>query len=292
MNGFFQTARNFAAQCLAFGGLGLFAYSAHHVSQNGELPDLPDFAIPLIGGGGVEETAPVDVEVADHRQLVILDPGHGGSQPGTVAGGNLEKELNLDTAQRVAALLRKQDIRVEFTREDDRNLKLNERAVIANKRPAALFVSIHHNANRLSQPHGAEVHYTFPKPSSVARSQRLLFAVDDGEEFVDRRSETLAFEIQRELCAASGANDRGIKNGMLAMTRWVSAPAVLVECGFLSNPTESQKLSTSSYRDKVSKGIANGIVAYLKKRSDDVMLGVSFPDRQARSELAELRELE
>ena len=90
------------------------------------------------------------------------------------------------------------------------------------------------------------------------------------------------------LCEATGAADRGIKYHRFAVTRWVSIPAVLVECGFLSNSAERAKLLRESYRDKISKGIASGVLEYLAMVEAEPTLGVSFPDRASQPELAEI----
>ena len=271
-------------QCLAFAGLALFVVAAVKLSGFADRVGSPFSAKQKDTPEELSEPEPVD-----NRQLVIIDPGHGGRDGGTIAGGALEKALNLDTAKRVARHLEAGGVRVAFTREDDSTLELNERARMSNKTPAALFVSIHQNAVAANRaPNGIETYYTYPKPSSVMRAQRALFDAKDGETFVDRRGEELARRIQQAACSATGASDRGIKNRNFVVTRYVSAPAVLIECGFLSNPAENAKLRNESYREKLSQGIAKGLLEYLNERETDPMLGVSFPDRVVTSELADI----
>ena len=273
-------------QILAFAGLALFVLAVLKLSPFGGGWWRGD------GGAPTETAAPAD-EVAppeeDTRQVVVLDAGHGGRDGGTVAGGALEKALNLDMVKRVARHLDKAGLRVVFTREDDQTLPLSERARISNRTPEALFVSIHQNAVAGSRSaNGIETYYSHPKSSSVMRPQRELFGARSDETFIDRRGEELARLIQSAVCGATGATDRGIKNKNLAVTRWVSCPAVLVECGFLSNPAEAAKLAREDYREILSKGIAGGIAAFLDERERDPLFGVSFPDRAATSELADI----
>jgi N-acetylmuramoyl-L-alanine amidase len=281
-----QIAGKISVQLLAFAGLGLFVIAAIKLSNRGG-EWLAPAGSPTGSGDAGEHFE--DAPPGDDRQLVILDPGHGGRDGGTVAGGALEKALNLDTAERVARHLEAGGVRVMFTRDDDRTLELSERARLSNRTPAALFVSIHQNAVAGGRSaNGVETYYSHPKPSSVLRPQRSLFEVRNGESFIDRRGEEFARSVQSAVCDATGANDRGIKNKNLAVTRWVSCPAILVECGFLSNPAESKKLQSESYRETISRGIADGVLAFLKQRESDPLLGVSFPDRVATSELADI----
>ena len=212
----------------------------------------------------------------DLRRVVVLDPGHGGTDGGTVAGKSLEKQLNLDASHRVAKRLKAAGYRVVFTREDDKYLTLAKRAEIANRFPGAIFVSIHHNASTVSGPRGVETYFTGVKPSSVRGIQRRRFGLDSKDRFSDSRGELLAKHIQKTFCIATGADDRGIKDRPLAVTRQVSCPAVLVECGFLSNPTERKKLGSNSYRDKMSAGIASGIVDFLNEVKSDAYYGVTI----------------
>jgi N-acetylmuramoyl-L-alanine amidase len=275
-----------AVQTLAFGGLALFAVAAGKLSTRSG-----DFSLPsgsFASHAKNSDSQPREQEETDPRPIVILDPGHGGKDGGTVAGGALEKALNLDTSLRVANLLENNGVRVLFTRDDDSFVELNDRAREANRRPNAVFVSIHHNASDSKTPSGIETYYSYPKPSSVQRPQRELFAAKQNEPFIDRRGEELARRIQTKICDATNASDRGIKNHPFAVTRWVSGPAVLVECGFLSNPAECAKLRTDAYRDKLASGIANGLLEYLQDLANDPMVGVSFPDRVTRPELADI----
>jgi N-acetylmuramoyl-L-alanine amidase len=215
-------------------------------------------------------------KVIDTRPVVIIDPGHGGSDGGTVAGGALEKELNLQVANLVGMKLTKAQVNVQFTRDSDLKVNLSERSNLANEYPGALFVSIHHNASTVPEAHGVEIYYAQSKPDSVMVSQRQYFKLGKNDSFSDDRGKLLAGHVQYLLCSMTGAKDRGIRDSRLAMTRWVSCPSILIECGFLSNAKECSNLSSSAYREKMSAGIAGGVLKYLKMVDADPYYGTSI----------------
>lgn len=215
-------------------------------------------------------------KVIDTRPVVIIDPGHGGSDGGTVAGGALEKELNLQVANLVGMKLTKAQVNVQFTRDSDLKVNLSERSNLANEYPGALFVSIHHNASTVPEAHGVEIYYAQSKPDSVMVSQRQYFKLGKNDSFSDDRGKLLAGHVQYLLCSMTGAKDRGIRDSRLAMTRWVSCPSILIECGFLSNAKECSNLISSAYREKMSAGIAGGVLKYLKMVDADPYYGTSI----------------
>ncbi|MBT7982870.1 MAG: N-acetylmuramoyl-L-alanine amidase [Akkermansiaceae bacterium] len=215
-------------------------------------------------------------KVIDTRPVVIIDPGHGGSDGGTVAGGALEKELNLQVGNLVGMKLTKAQVNVQFTRDSDLKVNLSERSNLANEYPGALFVSIHHNASTAPEAHGVEIYYAQSKPDSVMVSQRQYFKLGKNDSFSDDRGKLLAGHVQYLLCSMTGAKDRGIRDSRLAMTRWVSCPSILIECGFLSNAKECSNLISSAYREKMSTGIAGGVLKYLKMVDADPYYGTSI----------------
>tara|TARA_B110000438_G_scaffold287086_1_gene319000 strand:- start:616 stop:1521 length:906 start_codon:yes stop_codon:yes gene_type:complete len=234
----------------------------------------------LVNGSGNEINKDIDNSktraLIDTRPVVIIDPGHGGSDGGTVAGGALEKELNLEVANLVGRKLTKAQVNVRFTRDSDIKVNLSERSKLANEHPGALFISIHHNASTFPEAHGVEIYYAQSKPDSVILSQRQYFKLGRDDSFSDHRGKLLAGHVQRLLCSMTGANDRGIRDSRLAMTRWVSCPSILIECGFLSNAKECSNLSSSGYREKMSAGIAAGVLKYLKMVDTDPYYGTSI----------------
>ena len=220
------------------------------------------------------------------KPLVILDPGHGGKDGGTVSGDVLEKNLNLLLVKKIANELKRHQISVVTTRSVDEMVGLSDRALIANKYPNAIFVSIHHNAATLNSAKGIETYYSNKKPKSLKIEQMRLLKIKEGEAFVDNRSKMLAKLLHSSVCQVTDAADRGVRDRSLAMTRWVSCPSVLIECGFLTNPEEKLDLLSESYRDALSRGVTDGILKYFSEVNNDSYYGVNF--KKAPRAIAEL----
>lgn len=183
----------------------------------------------------------------DHY-VVYIDPGHGGSDPGASGNGIIEKELNLQLAIKVRDKLRSQDVEVVMSREDDVYVSLQERAMQANSVTPDAFVSIHNNSFDGSSANGIETFYT----KSIDKS--------------------LADGIQSRLIANTNAANRGVKLGKLYVTRKTTMPAVLVEGGFMTNPTEAEKLKTDSYQEAIANAIVDGTMNYLQS---NIQLNIS-----------------
>ena len=220
------------------------------------------------------------------KPLVILDPGHGGKDGGTVSGDVLEKNLNLLLVKKIANELKRYQISVVTTRSVDEMVGFSDRALIANKYPNAIFVSIHHNAATLNSAKGIETYYSNKKPKSLKIEQMRLLKIKEGEAFVDNRSKMLAKLLHSSVCQVTDAADRGVRDRSLAMTRWVSCPSVLIECGFLTNPEEKLDLLSESYRDALSRGVTDGILKYFSEVNNDSYYGVTF--KNAPRAIAEL----
>jgi N-acetylmuramoyl-L-alanine amidase len=211
--------------------------------------------------------------------LVVIDPGHGGWDTGAVAQGVVEKDLNLDVGLRVSQALRARGVIVKLTRADDHFIPLEGRVRMANGWPGAIFVSIHFNdapntSRAPSKASGIETFYSDTRePAPVAdwiwtsafggqRESPAAVAAQQNEAV--RRSQALADSIQGTLIASTAAADRGIKERALYVTRRVQGPAVLVEGGFVSHPSEARRLGDRAYRQQLADSIAGGIIKYLE----------------------------
>ncbi|MBL9117265.1 MAG: N-acetylmuramoyl-L-alanine amidase [Verrucomicrobiaceae bacterium] len=171
---------------------------------------------------------------------VVLDPGHGGHDRGCGIGYVFEKHLALDTARRVEQLLRKAGLRVVMTRSRDVFIPLSERAAMGNRYGNAIFVSLHYNYNR-GGGGGVESYHHFSA------------------------SYSLAAYIQAYMVQSTHMTNRGVKKASFHVIRNTTRnPAVLIECGFVSNPTERARMLTGEFRARLAEGIAQGIVAYQK----------------------------
>jgi len=174
---------------------------------------------------------------------VILDPGHGGHDRGAAIGYVYEKHLALDTARRVEEILRKQGYKVIMTRNRDVFIPLPDRAAIGNRYRNAIFVSIHYNYNRSGSGQGVETFHHFAG------------------------SYSLASYIQAYLVQRTRMTNRGVKDANFHVIRNTTRnPAVLVECGFVSNSNERARMMTGEFRARIAEGIAQGIIAFKKAR--------------------------
>ncbi len=197
-------------------------------------------------------------------RTVVLDPGHGGKDPGARGNGLLEKELTLDVALRLRALLRSKGLHVVLTRTADTTVGLEQRARKARQVGGDLFVSLHFNAATVSSVHGVEVYALTPAGGVSTASRRVLLRRYPGNRW-DRYNIILAYMVHQQLVQRLKALDRGIRRARFVVLREARMPAILVEAGFLTSPTEARKLRTSSYRQQIAQAIADGIWAYKKR---------------------------
>lgn len=187
-------------------------------------------------------TTTTTVPTGHQRRPVVIDPGHGGYQTGSKgAVGVEEKHVNLAIALKVVDLLRARGVPVVLTRATDVFVDLNDRPDLGNRLRASLFVSIHANGHETPEPHGYEVYIA---------------------EKADDRSQAAAEIIERHF-AGLGSVSRGVKRNDLRVLVRSTGPAVLVETGFLTNPTEGRKLISESYQDRLARALADAIVEAL-----------------------------
>ncbi|WP_337867581.1 N-acetylmuramoyl-L-alanine amidase [Meiothermus sp.] len=219
--------------------------------------------------------------------VVVLDPGHGGLDPGAV-GFVHEEEIVLDVALRTKRLLEARGVRVIMTRSTDRHLSANKatdlglRAAMADSK-RTLFVSIHANAaERAAQ--GIEVYYfgetidqrllskAILENGGGALGQRLTQEARSVAQRLMRDllaqanlkfSEQLALKTLRSMVRETGAMSRGVHTAPFYVIRNARIPAILVEIGFVNHPIEGKKLATRAYRSQLANGLAGGIIAFL-----------------------------
>ncbi|GAB6172569.1 N-acetylmuramoyl-L-alanine amidase [Paradesulfitobacterium aromaticivorans] len=197
----------------------------------------------------------VVLNYAKDRHVVMLDPGHGGYDPGAITKqGVYEKDINLKMANKIRDFLKPSGIEVIQSRDEDedfapdrgtgkttkKQIDLNYRIAIAQQAKADIFVSIHVNAAITSQKSGAETFYHFSSDSG----------------------KRLAETIQSELIKIPGMNRRVAKPADFYIIRNTAMPAVVIELGYLSNAAERSKLQQSWYQDQLAKAIAKGIAQY------------------------------
>ncbi|MEI8310078.1 MAG: N-acetylmuramoyl-L-alanine amidase [Verrucomicrobiota bacterium] len=170
---------------------------------------------------------------------VVIDAGHGGHDAGGIPQNLIqEKGVALDVALRLNRELQKAGFKTILTRRDDTFIPLLTRVAIANAHPDAIFVSIHFDASPRAAACGMSTHFASPGEAPLAAS------------------------IQRHLMIATGGTNRGIKNARFCVLRNTKTRAVLVECGFLTNPHDAALAQRASSRQKMAAQICAGIVAY------------------------------
>ncbi len=186
------------------------------------------------------------------QELIIVDAGHGGKDAGANSKkeGYEEKDLTLETAFLIVDSLKQLGYKPVMTRKQDLFVPLETRAEIANSLEADLFVSIHYNYSVSKEAEGVEVFYY--KEGKTPLSTRVA------------RSKELGQEVLKKIAKQTGANSRGVKQANFAVVRETSMPAILIEAGFLSNPTERAKIKDHNYRLTLAQGIAQGIDTYLR----------------------------
>lgn len=200
-------------------------------------------------------------------RTVVLDPGHGGDDKGASSPRNIhEKLVVLDVANRVRNRLEARGINVELTRESDRSLDLDSRCRKAAALKADLFVSIHANsAGKNRSIRGAET-FVLALPGSYSSNSygdgRAPSSVCTGNKY-DVANMALGYRIQQNLLRATGQEDRGVKRARFEVLRDAPCPAALVEMAFMSNPKDEAIVIDPAGRDRIARGIADGIAAYL-----------------------------
>jgi N-acetylmuramoyl-L-alanine amidase len=168
--------------------------------------------------------------------IIVIDPGHGGFDRGGIPGQRVaEKTMNLDVALRLRAVLQASGYRVVMTRDSDVFVPLGTRVAIANSYGNAIFVCIHFNSARRTGANGIETY------------------------FYSSQSLPLASAIHYYVAGGAPSANRGVRRRGYYVLRRTTVPAVLVECGFLTNSTEAQYAQSATYQEKLAEEIARGI---------------------------------
>lgn len=213
---------------------------------------------------------------------IVIDAGHGGTDPGSMANGLREAELALDVAQRLRKLLEKEtNIEVVMTRDTDVFIPLDERTVIANQAGADLFLSIHANTARNTQANGVETYFlnfaSNPEAEAVAArenatSGRLMHNLPDIVRAIALNnkideSRDFAATVQRSMIQRLKARnklvkDRGVKQAPFVVLIGAEMPSVLAEISFLTNKPEARLLKTPVYRQQIAEALFDGVLRY------------------------------
>jgi N-acetylmuramoyl-L-alanine amidase len=265
------------------------AASTYLVRQPGPAASLPKVvraAVVMPIAAAETTTAPLERVTAAAFPLavrrVVLDAGHGGSDPGAVADGVIEKEVTLDIGRRLRDLLEKEGFEVIFTRSDDKTIALRDRAKAANASKSDIFVSIHVNALlKHTASRGIETYYLGPtndqRLTQLAAAENRVsgYSIADMRKLLDsvyadaRRDESheLATAVQKQLYTTMRASDPGLENWGVKRAPFVvlvatDMPAILAEVGCISNDKEAAMLDKPEHRQKIATALFHGIRAY------------------------------
>ncbi len=261
-----------------------------------------------------------------HRiRTIVLDAGHGGKDPGNLGTGRYkttEKHVSLNVARRVGRYINEAfpDVKVIYTREDDRFIELMERTQIANRAKADIFLSIHCNANDSKDPHGCETYvmglHKTDANMKVAMKENAAILLEDGHElkyggYDPKRPESqielslrqnvhldqsllLSALIQKQFKERVGRPDRGVKQAGFLVISYTTMPAVLIELGFLTNANEEDYLQGEQGQDYMASAIYRAIKEYKatvegvpvqqteEARPDSTRVAVKEPDPAAK----------
>jgi N-acetylmuramoyl-L-alanine amidase len=247
-------------------------------------PGLSAPSIPLANSNGQFSLA---------RQLglgvsrIVLDPGHGGHDPGVHGNGVNESELVLDVSLRLKKLLESQPgMDVVMTRDTDIFIPLEQRTAIANREGADLFLSIHANASRNLKARGVETYFlnfaanpeaeavaarensasgqTMHRLPDIVRAIALNNKIDESRDFADVVQKSMVRTLStknREL------QDRGVKQAPFVVLIGASMPSILAEISFISNPQEEKQLKTPEYRQRIAESLFEGVRSYSESLS-------------------------
>jgi N-acetylmuramoyl-L-alanine amidase len=204
---------------------------------------------------------------------ICIDPGHGGKDPGIRTGklfAHYEKTYTLALAQELTTQLRAAGFTVISTRVKDQFVELEDRPKIANQRGADLFLSLHFNGTATSQStvSGTETYCITPVGASSSNAGgRGASHGSTPANRVENRSLLLAYQVQKSLIRSLGTQDRGVRRARFAALRDAQMPAILIESGYLSHPTEGKKIMDSAYRKQMAAAIVRGVLNYQKLAS-------------------------
>jgi N-acetylmuramoyl-L-alanine amidase len=197
-----------------------------------------------------------------NNRVIVIDPGHGGINSGThsVLDGRLEKEFTLDWARRLAPLLAQEDWQVFLTRTNDVDVSLIDRVMFAEAHRADLFISLHFNSLAPEKrPAGLETYCLTPTgmPSTLTRNYPDVWAESFPNNACDAQNLELAVRLHTALLRATGLEDRGINRArFIGVLHKQRCPAVLIEAGFLSNPSDARLIENPAFRQKLAEAIA------------------------------------
>lgn len=238
---------------------------------------------------------PGQSDAFDRRPVrrVVIDPGHGGKDPGAIGSGGLrEKDVVLAVSRALAKRLRKEGLEVYLTRDSDKFIPLEERTLLANRWKGDLFVSVHANASRNRRSNGVE---TYLLDTRYDRNTARVAARENGTtvaelndlqhilaslrlSYSERYAAPLAEKVHTQLLGSlrkqfGDTRDLGVKRGPFLVLFQADMPAILVEIGFVTNRSEARRLRKREFPRVVADGIAEGVLRYRDNHARSIVAG-------------------
>ena len=253
-------------------------------SKTGKNAPAPAKTAPVIK----QEPHPLAVSSAHKKMRIVVDPGHGGKDPGAVRSRMREKDWNLAVGKELATLLKKAGFEVKMTRDNDTFIALSERSKISNNFKADLFVSVHTNASKNRNAHGFQVYFrsekaTDKEAADVAAMENEAMQYEEvhynfvdallqslaKNEFVNESSK-LAGYVRNSVYKQPGIGiavnqNSSVRQANFYVLKGVNSPAILVEMGYISSSKDRARLSNKTVQKKMAQGIFNGVRDYAKK---------------------------
>ena len=205
---------------------------------------------------------PAPVNYGNYKNVVFLDPGHGGRDPGAVYNGLREKDLNMSIYRKLRSELEKLGYTVLTSRDSDVYVDyVTERSEMVNKTDADVFISIHFNATGVPGANRSGVETYIYEPDDDIKPRINKVAHDNPARLSE--SKRLADNIHNSVVSVAGANDRGVHGSNYAVLRETVKPAVLIELGYMDSP-EYKKISDDKYQNKLVEGLVKGLRNFYK----------------------------
>lgn len=269
----------------------------HQPKQHVQRPQQPKPATPV---PDPEPLTPRSLtrEFGLTAKTIVIDPGHGGKDPGALGRGTLqEKGIVLSISHKLRDVLTERGYTVFMTRDTNHFIPLKKRTEFATQHKADLFLSIHANSATNSKANGIETYYlnvnsTDSASEKIAARENINsgYSIQELEtllkgliqESKSEDSKRLARHVQQSLVEATGAIDRGVKHARFVVLIGTKVPAILIEAGFLTNSGEGRKLATSAYQHKIATAIAQGVDRFLGKTGESPFVSAGGPKLAAK----------
>lgn len=259
--------------------------------KNSDMAETAERYLEAVEKGTVPKdsaASPVKTSGIVKPRLIVIDPGHGGSDTGAIGPkGVKEKEVTLDIAKKLAAELRLKGMSVFLTRDSDKTLTLADRTKFANSKDADLFISIHANASVSKKQRGVQTYFLNNATDEASlrlaeqENKNLGRKASDLEKIIATMIQTESTEDSKELARAvhknivaslskkyNGINDQHVRSALFYVLVGVKCPSILVETSYISNPKEEARLIDKSYQNLLADAISNGVKSFSSKQKD------------------------